>query len=379
MQKKILHFIDSGGLYGAEKVLLNISSEMIHEGDFLPVVGCIVQTDAEDNDLYMEALRLGIDAERLRINNKNVLIDIWRVARKLRSMSIVCIHSHGYKPSVFGFLISRLTGIPIIATCHLWYMGGKRPFTQRAMIWMELFLYKFFPKIIAVSMPIKQFLIFSGVSENKVVIIKNGISLIDHGAEGQSSLGKYRKELGVPEDAFLLLNVARLSEQKAQDGIIAAARVLKKQHVKFALMIVGEGPLRNKYEELIRQWDLRDCVKLLGFRTDIKELLAVADCFLLPSRDEGLPIALLEAMAARTPAVVTAVGDIPELLTHKQSALFVPVDDSQGIVHAVTWMMNHKEQREEMTEAAYAMVRDNYSAAVMYKEYREIYETFIHH
>ena len=142
--KKILHFIDSGGLYGAESVILNLSMEMLVSKDYTPVIGCIVQHQNEKDDLFDKAITLGIAAVKIVINSKRFFIDIPRSAFLIQAIGIDCIHSHGYKASVVGFVIRLFTGIPITATCHLWYMGGKRPLKQRIMTRLELFFYRYY-------------------------------------------------------------------------------------------------------------------------------------------------------------------------------------------------------------------------------------------
>ena len=373
--KKILHFIDSGGLYGAENVLLNLSRVMLlSNDDFLPVVGCIVQSVNEQSDLYDQAVAFGIDAEKLQINNKKFLIDLPKVAFYLKKLGISCIHSHGYKPSVAGFIIKLLTGIPVIATCHLWYMAGKRGLKQRIMIALELFFYRFFQHIVAVSEPIKSYLVQSGVLGEKVKIIKNGIFLDDYSFDSAITKLEFRKKNGIAEESSVFVNIARLTEQKAQDIIINAARTLKQEDINCVFILIGDGALRGKYESMVRENLVEDYVKIIGFTHNVKEWLWMADVYLLPSRDEGLPMGLLEAMASSKPAIVTPVGDIPSLVKHKISAFFIPVDDITALVDSVKWMIANSKERSEIGSKAFSEVKKGYSAEAMFQAYVEIYE-----
>jgi glycosyltransferase involved in cell wall biosynthesis len=377
MKKKILHFIDSGGVYGAEHVLLNLSREMLHSKDYTPVVGCIVQQRDEQSDLYDKALEFGIEAIRIKINNKIFFIDIFKTAFLFKKIEIDCIHSHGYKPSVVGYVIQKITGIPVISTCHLWYMAGKKALKQRLMIRLELFFYRFFPKVVCVSEPIRQFLLHARVPENKIVWIKNGIYISDYSLESVLACLKFKQELGISPETFVLVNIARLSKQKAQDNIIAAANILKQQGVDCMFLIVGEGPMRSDYEETVRNLHLQDYVKFLGFRQDVKHLLCLSNAFVLPSRDEGLPMSLLEAMASHTPAIVTPVGDIPDLVQHKKSAYIIPVNDVGAIVKAVQWMIINQDACKKIAENAFEHVNACYSASAMFKAYQSVYEEVI--
>jgi len=377
--KKIVHFIDSGGIYGAESVILNLSREMISDQLYIiPVVGCIVQHRNESVDLYRMARSMGIEAVKIIINNKLFFIDVAKAALCIKKMGIDLIHSHGYKPSVVGFIIHLLTGIPIIATCHLWYMGGERPLKQKIMTRLELFCYRFFPQIVGVSEPIKKTLIKSGVNENRITIIKNGVFVDDYQCpKDYSKITALKKSLGIHDKIPVFVNIARLTEQKAQKNIVLAAGELKKKNIQAVFLIIGEGELRLYLDKMIVENNLQSEVKLLGFRNDVKELLTMADFFILPSYDEGLPISLLEAIASKTPAIVTPVGDIPNFVKHKRNTYFVPVDDVDSIVKSVEWMISHSKECKLMAEEAFSAIQESYSSKKMYNAYKMIYSRMV--
>ncbi|NVN91798.1 MAG: glycosyltransferase family 4 protein [Desulfuromonadales bacterium] len=377
MTKRVLHFIDSGGLYGAESVILNLSREMQSKGEFEPVVGCIVSQSDARSDLYDKCLELGIRAEKLVIRNACFFLDIPQVARKLKSLNISIIHSHGYKPSVYGFIVSVLISIPITATCHLWFLHGNVPLKMRVMITLELLFYKIFPVIVAVSEPIKMTLLSHGICSSKVKVINNGIVLDDYLPVEQGILERIRAELHIDDGELCLLNVARLNSQKAQCHIIDAAAQLKLKGEKLKFFIVGEGELMDKLKQQVCNNDLQQTVYLLGFRSDVKTLLQVADIFILPSLDEGMPIALLEAVASRTPVLATPVGNIPKLIQNNHSGVLVKRDDVMELVCGIQHMAASSELREKCAEQAWEAIRDVYSSKAMYKSYHAIYNDLL--
>ena len=110
-RKRVLHFIESGGIYGAESVIINLSREMAAGGDYEPVIGCIVQRDDEAVDLVRVAGSLGVEAHRITISNWRVFLDLPLAARFIRRQRIDMIHCHGYKPTVYAFLISMLVRV----------------------------------------------------------------------------------------------------------------------------------------------------------------------------------------------------------------------------------------------------------------------------
>ena len=371
-KSRILHFIDSGGVYGAERVILNLSRELISRGEFEPLVGCIVDAESQPNDLYNVALDVGIRALKIRVRNHLLIPDLPRVAWELKANGISLIHSHGYKPSVFASLIQALVGIPAIATCHLWFRPEAAPFKTRIMICLERWLYRRYPVVVAVSDPIRKILVESGVPRDHTRLIENGIDT-SFAILSPAERIRLRAEIGVPESSFCILNTARLTAQKAQWTLIEAAAELRRRQAPVSILIVGQGELEGALRTMIVERDLEETVKLLGFRTDIKALLSIADAFALPSLDEGMPISLLEAVAANLPAIVTPVGDIPKLIKHGQSGTVVAPGDSMALANAIEFVREHFDEARQMAFHAADILARSYSVQAMAVAYSEVY------
>lgn len=374
--QKILHFIDSEGVYGAERVILNLSQKMLAQPEFIPVIGCIVSNINAANPLYDAAIAAGIEAHKILIANSKLLRDIPQAAEQLSSLGISLIHSHGYKPSVFGFFIARRMGIPIISTCHLWFDPKKGPLKMRVMIWMEKKLYHYFPKIIAVSDPIKDVLAQAGLPAQRLDLVRNGVDIPDtHLSDAQKIA--LRSQLGLAPDDLVILNSGRLARQKAQWILVKAASLLQQQGRKIKVLIVGEGGLRPELEAQIAQENVGTCVTLLGFRSDIDQLLAISDIFALPSLDEGMPMSLLEAAAAGKPIVATAVGDIAKLIRHGESGLIIPTENPQALADAIVHLQDDPEVARRLAESAHRQMRTEYSSDAMCARYQAIYRELL--
>ena len=378
-KKKILHFIESGGLYGAENVILNLSKEMIEDGQYEPVVGCIVQSKNEESELFDKAQSFNIETIRIVINNKRFPLDILLAAFHLKRREIGLIHSHGYKPSVVGFIIHLLIGIPVIATCHLWFLKSDSPLKYRVMTSLEAFFYRFFPKIIAVSEQIKQCLVKrKDIDEEKILIIKNGINLKCYSDFSEKEVSALRNQLKLNKKFPVILNLGRLTEQKAQKNIILAANILKEKGIKSYFLIAGDGELRDYLQSLISEHSLTNEVRLLGFRDDVINLLHLADIFILASLDEGLPISLLEAMAMKKPIICTPVGEIPEVISDGQEGFLIPTDNIEAIVHSIINILNDPAKKEKIINKAYIKVKENFSISRMFKAYDDVYTSLLY-
>lgn len=382
-RKRILHFIESGGLYGAESVIINLSREMATQDSYEPVVGCIVQNNHQDVDLVEVASSLNIESHRLCIANSRAILELPRAAAKLKRLGIGLIHSHGYKPSVYAFIIGRLTGIPVLATCHLWFMDSDAPMKMRFMVRLERYLYRFFPAVVAVSKDIRSILLANRVDPTRVHLIKNGIALEDYrdikgGRRQERGESPRRRNVdGVRDGDVCVLTVGRLTEQKAQRDLVSAAALIKKAGKQVKILIVGEGELRESLEQQIEQLGVGDQVSLLGFRDDIGSLLRRADIFVLPSKDEGMPISLLEAVAAGVPVITTMVGDIPKLIKHGVTGIAVEINDPPGLAEAILSLSDDVDSASVLAERAFEALRESYSSAQMYREYDRVYQAVL--
>ncbi len=374
--QKILHFIDSEGVYGAERVILNLSQKMLAQPQFIPVVGCIVGNAQAANPLYDAAVAAGIEAHKIVIANSKLLRDIPQAAEQLKSLGISLIHSHGYKPSVFGFFIARRVGIPIISTCHLWFDPTRGPLKMRAMIWMEKKLYRYFPKIIAVSDPIKEVLAQAGLPAHKLDLVRNGVDIPDIQLTDSQKLA-LRSQLGLAPDDLVIVNSGRLVRQKAQWILVKAASILQQQGRKIQVLIVGEGGLRSELEAQIAEDNVSHCVKLLGFRSDINQLLAISDIFALPSLDEGMPMSLLEAAAAAKPIVATAVGDIAKLIRQGESGVIIPTENPQALADAIATLQDDAALALRLAVSVNRQMRAEYSSDAMCTRYQAIYRELL--
>ncbi|MFL1453582.1 glycosyltransferase [Marinobacter sp. GN3S48] len=373
--ERVLHFIESGGLYGAEKVILNLSREMLRNGEFVPVVGCIVGCEEEQSDLFDAAVELGVEAVKLVIPNSRFPLALVRVSRQLKDMNVEIIHSHGYKPSVYGFVLRGLTGIPVIATCHLWFEMEKGPLKTRLMIALEKLFYRWFPQVVAVSDEIRRILLSNGVPGKKVSVVENGVAI--EPLPDPEKPAQLKASLGFQPEEFCVFNAGRLTRQKAQWTLIDAAALLKHRGVKVQVLIAGEGGLKQTLTNRISELGVSDRVTLLGFRQDVAELLAMSDVVALPSLDEGMPMILLESTARGVPAVTTSVGDIPKLIRDGESGLIIPREDPTALADAIEKLQMDAGLRQRLASSAQAIMQSRYSSQTMHLQYHDIYKKLI--
>lgn len=370
---RILHLIDSAGVYGAERVILNLSREHRKDGRVVPVVGCLTPREEASNALHDAATQAGIESLRLRVDNRRLPLDLWRLARRLRSERIDLVHAHGYKPAVFGFVTRMLVGIPAISTCHLWFEPDNAPLKKRVMVAVEKCLYRWFPRVLAVSEDIRRTLVAAGVPAARVQVVPNGVDT--HAVSlTESERDAIRASLGIARGEFCVLNVGRLVRQKAQWSLVEAAAKLKVLGRPCKVLIVGAGELEAQLRQQIQALDVQEQVRLLGFRDDVPRLLAACDAFALPSLEEGMPMSLLEAVAARVPVIATPVGDVGKLVIDGQSGIIIPPGEPEGLVAAIDMLRSQPALARAMTDHAYQLLVQRYSQEAMAASYLAVYE-----
>jgi glycosyltransferase involved in cell wall biosynthesis len=375
---RVLHLIESDGVYGAEQVVLALVRCAARDPLFPAAIGCLVKDVRRPNALHERAGALGLAAVKLPLGTVESPIDVMRLPFTLRRLGIGLLHVHGYKAAIAGYAAHLASRIPIVASCHLWFEESEAKWTYRWLTRLERRLYPRFAHVAGVSAPIAAKLRRWHVPDARLSEIGNGIVIDD--AERPADRGAtLRRELGLAADAFVVMNVGRLAEQKAQADLIAAAARVRAAHPNLQVLILGEGHLRAALDAQIAAAGLRDSVRILGFKQNVGDYLAIADAFALSSVDEGLPIALLEALAAGVPAVCTPVGATPGFLEHGVSVLFVPVHALDELAAALQRLIEEPELRAALAVRGREAVRRAHSAETMYQRYRDIYSRVMGH
>jgi glycosyltransferase involved in cell wall biosynthesis len=191
------------------------------------------------------------------------------------------------------------------------------------------------------------------VPPSKLHHIANGVRLRGNDPELRCRI---RRELGVPEDAFMLLYAGRLQPIKDIGTLLrAAARFRCADSASLRVVVAGDGPERAQLERHAGELGLRDTVTFLGARSDVTALLAAADAFVMTSLSEGLPMALLEAMASGVPCIATAVGGIPELFSG-DAGLLASTGDDAAIAASISRVIGDPELRRVLSERGRAKV-----------------------
>jgi glycosyltransferase involved in cell wall biosynthesis len=172
--------------------------------------------------------------------------------------------------------------------------------------------------------------------------------------------------------------VARVEPVKDHETLLRAFSLLRQQGCAANLLVVGDGTDRNRLEALMPELGLGpDRIRFLGFRTDVPDLLGAADFFVLSSLQEGLPLAVLEAMGQQLPVVATSVGGVPELVSHREHGMLCPTRRPDALAEAMKELIQDPPLRRRLGEAGAQRVRADFSFERMAGRYEDLYRSLL--
>lgn len=363
---KVLQLISSGGYYGAENMLLNLCASQDAAGCENSLV-LFYNVHVPNVEFFERARRRGISVRMVHCKGRIDLSAIRQIEEIIQEDGIDVIHAHGYKADLYGFAAARRTGKPIVATCHNW-VGG----TTALGIYNHLdrFVLKKFDALAAVSDAVAQRLLDTGVSPGRVKTIANGIAV------QAFEQGEPLPELCMPDNKVIGM-VARLDLQKGFEYLLRAVSELCGKFPDLKVVIVGDGPDRAAIEKMIEEFGLQSSVVLAGQQSNMPGVYAAIDIFVLPSLNEGLPMTILEAMAASKPVVATKVGAIPKVIQHGENGFLVEPKDVDGLRNALASLLADPELCRRIGAKAHEWVSRNYTSEAMAVKYRQLYDVVL--
>lgn len=365
---KILQVISSLHIGGAEKVVSNIST-LINKDIFEMEVLCIKELGMLGEKLVNEGIEVLIP------KGNHAFLDRYR--KVLRINSIVLgrqydiVHTHGTTGLLtIGPLFCFRSKKPIFL--HTFHFGNY-PNIKRRYLYGERFFASFADCLVAVSHSQRESIVrYHRVKPEKIRTIINGVEDNKYCQDKIFMRDKF-SEFGITEKDFIVGSIAVLSIQKGIIYLLDAAREISKriQNVKF--LIVGGGKMLEYLKERAFKLGLREKVIFTGWRSDALKILSAFDIFVSPSLWEGLPLAILEAMAARKPIVATMVGDNPKIIDHGKTGLLIPAESPDAIKDAILQIASNPDHAKDMGENAYRRYREDFTVDKMVKSYEKLY------
>lgn len=291
-----------------------------------------------------------------------------KVARLLRKLRPDVIHSHNTTALLFGVSGAKLAGVPWVVHTDHSRVYPEQPHIRLA----ERFMSQWVDRFVAVSDTTADDLDrHLGIPRNRILTVANGIEgwryrcTIDRAGK--------RSELGLPAEAFVVGVAARMVPQKGLGVLLDALHQLRSRCPTLRVALAGNGVVEQELRNQAAALDLRDRVHFLGLRRDVPALLQTLDVYVLPSIWEGLPMGLLEAMAASRPIVASSVGGISTAIEHEVSGLLVEAGQADQLAMAIERFVKQPEFARQMGAAAKRTFDEFFSAETMARRYESLY------
>ncbi|MBM4083649.1 MAG: glycosyltransferase [Planctomycetes bacterium] len=348
---------------GAERQLVGLATHLDRRR-FKPLVCCLTRGGPLEADLKAA----GIEC---RVLHKRFKLDfgvLFKLVRLMREFQPEIVHTWMFTANAFGRTAAMLTGCRAIVAAER-VADPLKPWHQRVI---DRVLARHTGRIIANADAVRQFCVQEvGLPPDKVIVIKNGIDVSRFSAPPPAGL---RAQLGLPPGAAVLGTIGRLAEQKGIEYGLRAAALLKGHARPFVWLIVGEGEAEPGLRHLADELQLGDCVRFLGYRADIPNLLALLDVLVLPSLWEGLPNVVMEAMASAKPVVATDAGGTRELVADGVTGFLVPSKNPEALAEKIHHLLAHPDDARRMGQEGRAVIEKTYSFAAAAQATAQVYD-----
>ena len=360
---RIAQLIDSLTIGGAEKLQVTFMRTALAKG-LQPTL--ITFNKASDQHYFRELSSMGIRIIEIKGRNLFDPVLFQKLTQTLRNENFDIVHTHLTYSIILGGIAGWLTGIPVVASLH--NLG------VHSWSLLESISLRFFTKRrIAVGWTV--------ANSRQILLDQHLIDVVQNPVEQNPLLPlsermRIRTEFGKDPSRLFLITVGRLDESKGYDDLLMALDEFRKTHPRVILLIAGGGPYLSNINEKIASLKLEDHVALLGLRSDIPKLLAASDIYVSASHTEGLPVSILEALAAGLPVVATSVGDVP-LVVKPEFGICVPAYQPDHIVDALRGLADDPSKMEKFGFAGRDYVIRHHNADIWLDQLLNIYNQIL--
>jgi glycosyltransferase involved in cell wall biosynthesis len=298
-----------------------------------------------------------------------------RLWRRLREENVDLVHAHQYTPFAYTLLARAWHRRPPI----LFHEHGRfhPDYPRRKRILFNRIMLRKPDRVVGVGNKVRDALIANeGIPADRVEVIYNGIPLEAYG-NGEGERSAVREELGLFEGDFVLAQVARLDYLKDHLTAVRAIARCAASGPRIKLLLVGEGPERAAIEKEIAALGVHSSVRLLGLRQDVPRILAAADAGLLTSISEGIPLTVIEAMAAGLPVVSTDVGGVREVVLEGSTALLAPAGDDEALANSILKLASDPGLCRTLGTRGRERAFERFSEETMHENFARLYDEML--
>ena len=355
--------VDTGGI---TSYILTLTKGLIERGHKVFVV-------SSGGQLTDRLKALGAEPVTLKIRTKSELspkiyLNLPALCHFIREKNIQVIHAHTRVTQVMGTLLSRMTNRPFLSTCHGFF---KNRLSRRIFpCWGR--------KVIAISDEVKIHLREDfKIPEEDIAVVYSGVDIKEFPLLTEEVRLKCRREFGLDTNPVAGI-IARLSEVKGHSVLIEAWASVVEKIPTANLLIVGEGKTETDLKILVRKLNLEHRVKFLPIVDKTPKILSLLDIFVMPSLQEGLGLAVMEAQAMGLAVIASRVGGLPNLIKDGETGLLVSVQDKDALAAAIITLLSDRMKAKQMGEAGRRFIERNFSSDQMVEKILQCYQSLVH-
>ncbi len=365
-RRKILQIVAPGEVGGLESVVLALAAGQTHRGH--KVIVAVVSEPRDGEHPFVGALTAaGVTTVPLVLSSRAYLKERALIRELCDREKPDVVHTHGYRPDILHAASRLRRNFATVTTLHgSSRVGGSSTFHEM----VQTLLLRRFDAVIAVSRHLADQLRRTWVRPERLHVIPNGWSDRIRIADSPEA----RRRLNLPANGVVVGWVGRLIPIKGADVFLRAVRHLTA--LPLTISVIGDGSERARLEEFARAEGLSDRVRFHGTVPDAGRFISAFDVFVLSSRSEGIPVTLLEAMAAKVPAVVTSVGGVPEVVGPGE-AILVPPEDPGALAEAIHSVIQDPAGAKRRAEAAAHRLHANFGMERWIDAHERVYNLIV--
>ncbi len=363
---KVLQLGSPTGLYGAERWILALIKHLDPQ-KVESIVGVIKDDPGQNAPLCQEAAKSGFRIHFFEGRGKINLSVIKQLKQFILQEEIDILHTHFYKTDIIGFLATRGTPCKTISTPHGWTQIPD--FKLRIYEIIDRMIFSFFDAVAPLSENMLKPLERIPGLKKKIHLIRNAVDVTEVVSEKNiaEELVSWKNE-----NTFIIGYIGRLITGKGLDILFHA--LAKLNGLKWKMAIIGEGEAENSLRDLSKRLAIFEKIHFFGFRADRISLLKGFDVFVLPSRSEGVPRCIMEAMAAKIPVIASDIPGSRLLITDNDTGLLFPLDSPSKLAQKIFLCAKNKQSNAKLTKNGFEFIMQNYSAQRMAAEYEILFE-----
>ena len=318
----------------------------------------------------------GFDVQILDLVGMRRLQDVMSLTKRLRDEAIDVVHTHAWGGGLIGRSAALYARTPVIVG----HAHGIYNYIAKLHLLIDSALCRASTATICCSRAARDFMLANqGVPADKVVVIHNGIDLSPFHTRSAEDKAAVRQELGLGEDDPVLGAVGHLVTHKGHEHLVQAFPKILEACPRGRLLLIGDGLRRERLAQLAEELGIGDRTVFTGVRRDVPRLLSIMDVFVLPSLNEALGLAIIEAMASRVPVVASRTGGIPEVVRHRETGLLVEPASPAQLAQAVLEILHDPALAKSMAQAGWEQCHREFSVEGMVAKVASLYERSLAH